>query len=514
MSTTVLPNDPTFQNLSKGNNLRWPASEADSVSRIEVCQSADDVAEALQKAVKAGLRPTVRSSGHCYEDFIANNPGGVLLDVKHLNDMNADGSGHAYKISAGTPMGDAYDSLYKTGVTLPGASCTSVAAGGHICGGGYGVLSRLQGLTVDWVSAVDILTVDHSGHVAKRRVDSTHEPDLFRACRGGGGNNFGIVTAYYFDKLPQAPKEVANARISFPWEGMTPERLEAIMTTYGHYQETRAKDPDTWGLFTALGLSHRNSRRIGISAQFCNPDGTCDDLSVLNEFLDLFQPCKPVVEQPQSVESRHSPETGTAHILTGPDGSPLPCSGPHNVNRQSWYSATVRGGGGGGIRAKYKSCYMKQNFTKYEARILYKHLTREIPGANLSGIVAVDNYGGATNRPELAHQTAVSQRASIMKLQFQSYWMNPGDDAVRLQWMHDLYEELYSDPENDAKHKGTPYHGHQYEGCYINYPDVDMLAYPFWPQLYYGEKVYPFLQKVKRRYDPNNIFHHSMSVRA
>jgi FAD/FMN-containing dehydrogenase len=41
-----------------------------------------------------------------------------------------------------------------------------------------------------------------------------------------------------------------------------------------------------------------------------------------------------------------------------------------------------------------------------------------------------------------------------------------------------------------------------------------MLDYPFWPQLYYGEgELYPFLQKVKQRYDPNNIFHHSMSIR-
>lgn len=42
-----------------------------------------------------------------------------------------------------------------------------------------------------------------------------------------------------------------------------------------------------------------------------------------------------------------------------------------------------------------------------------------------------------------------------------------------------------------------------------------MLSYPFWPQLYYGDQgLYPFLQGVKRKYDPNNIFHRSMSVRA
>ena len=70
----------------------------------------------------------------------------------------------------------------------------------------------------------------------------------------------------------------------------------------------------------------------------------------------------------------------------------------------------------------------------------------------------------------------------------------------------------------DPKYKGTPYPNDHYEGCYCNYPDKDMLAYSFWPELYFGssnspESLYPFLQEVKRKYDPNNIFHHAMSIR-
>jgi FAD/FMN-containing dehydrogenase len=41
-----------------------------------------------------------------------------------------------------------------------------------------------------------------------------------------------------------------------------------------------------------------------------------------------------------------------------------------------------------------------------------------------------------------------------------------------------------------------------------------MLAYPSWPELYYGEAgLVPALKGVKKRYDPNNIFHHAMSLR-
>ena len=515
MSITVTRQDPRYQALRKANNLRWPSSDADAVGRIEVCRNPDDVAETLQKVVRAGLRPTIRSGGHCYEDFVSNNPGGVLLDLSLLNSFDPTGSGHTYKIGTGMRLGDAYTELYKQyGVTFPGGSCYGVGAGGHISGGGYGVLSRLHGLTVDWLTAVDILTVDASGTVVPRRVDSKNDPDLFRACCGAGGNNFGVITAYYFDKMPVAPREVVSVSMGFPWEEMTPERFEAILTTYGHYFETRGKDPDTWGMFTYLGLSHRSSGRIGLSVQFCNPDGTCNDLAPLNEFVDLFQPCKPVVTTHESMESRHSPQAGKSSIARKPDGTPVPCSGPHNMNRQSWFDATVHGGVGGGVRAKYKSCYMKRGFSSAEAKLIYKHLNRTIPGADLSGLLAVDSYGGAINRPERAATTSIPQRASILKLQFQSYWTKPEEDAGRLTWMRDFYTDLYSGPDADPRYKGTPYWNDHYEGCYINYPDVDMLAFPFWPQLYYGEDgLYPFLQRVKQRYDSNNIFHHSMSIR-
>lgn len=48
----------------------------------------------------------------------------------------------------------------------------------------------------------------------------------------------------------------------------------------------------------------------------------------------------------------------------------------------------------------------------------------------------------------------------------------------------------------------------------MNYADTDMLRYSYWPELFYGRAgLFPFLQQVKRRYDPNNIFHSSMSIR-
>lgn len=505
MSITVTQGDPRYQTLKKGFNLRWPAKPADAAARVELCDTPEAAGAALARIVGAGLRPTVRSGGHCYEDFVSNNPGGAILDLSLLDRVPAASDG-LLRVAAGSQNWNGDQALYKRhGVSLPGGSCYSVGAGGHISGGGYGLLSRLQGLASDWLSAVDILTVDGSGHVVARTVDARHDADLFRACQGGGGGNFGVITSYAFTSLPRAPREVAIATVAFDWAAMTPQRFALLLDLYGRYWDTRGRDADTWGMFSLLKLTHRSAGQIVMIVQFCNPDGTCQDLSVLHDFLDRFGPCAPVAAR------------ATTPGLPRPRlGGDVLCSAPHSVIRYDWLVATqTLNGSGPNQRGKYKSAYMKRGFTAHEADRIYAHLTRDMPGADLrQSLLQVDSYGGAINRSDRLHDTAVHQRDSIMKLQYQTYWSQAEQDAAHLRWMADFYRDVYTDPSADPRYAGTPYPGERYQGCYINYPDSDMLAYPFWPQLYYGDDgLYPFLQQVKRRYDPNNVFHHAMSVR-
>jgi len=508
MAIRISRSDPRYAMLQRSRNLRWNGNEAEGAAEIELCETAEQAAEALQRLVNAGIRPTIRSGGHCYEDFVVNNPGGSILDLSLLKSEASPGDGSRYRISPGQQLGEVYLGLYKRhGVTIPAGSCYEVGAGGHITGGGFGVLSRLHGLTIDWVSAVEILTVDSKGHVSLRQVDQQHDPDLFRACRGAGGGNFGVVTGFLFDRLPAAPFEIVNAHLSFDWATMTEDNFTAILQAFGDYCAHRGCAPDTWGMFAALGLTHASSNRIGLSLQFCNPDGRCDDLKPVDEFLDLFSGFGPLERRAATPgDQRFSARSPASRVQTG----------RYSMDRLLWLEATVGDSGSGHSgRAAYKSSYMKQNFTRAEAKCIYKHLTRTIPGVDLRGsVMAVDSYGGAVNAKGTAELTSVWQRSSIMKVQFQQYWDRPEEDAGRLQWMREFYTDLYSQ-HVDPRYAGTPYPNEYYEGCYINYPDSDMLAYAFWPQVYYGtQDLYPFLQQVKRRYDPNNIFHHKMSIRA
>ena len=510
----VSAGDVRLERLSRGQNARFPSKAEERASRIALCDTTEDVAEALERFVNAGLRPTVRSGGHCYEDFVDNNPGGAIIDLSLLAGTAPLPNGPKYRLGAGTRLGQAYPDLYKRDlVTIPGGTCPPVGAGGHISGGGYGLLSRLHGITPDWVTAVDVVTVDRAGKAKILRADRQQNADLLKACRGAGGGNFGIITNFYFDTLPKAPTEVLRGSVNFRWDGMTEERFARIVYLFSNYWDTRGKDPETWGLFSIFNLSHRSSGHLGMSVTFTNPDGTVRDTTVVEEFLAMFDECKPIAElSVHPAMAEHHPEPSQS-------GTNL-CLAKHTLNKMAWIDSHGRSSGSNGPvmdrRHKYKSAFMRKSFSPEELRCFYKHLNRKIDGIDLSGTtVLADSFGGAVNRQQMLDETSCPQRASVMKLQFIATWTDPAQDEGQIRWMRDFYTELYSASEKGKKYAGTPFWSDQYEGCYINYPDAEMLQYPFWPQLYYGTgELYPFLQSVKHHYDPNNIFHHSMSIRT
>ncbi len=505
MSVPVTRQDPRYKTLMRSRNLRFPANSAEAVDRIVLCESADDAATSLQAIIASGLRPTVRSGGHCYEDFVTNNPGGAILDLSLLNAVGQDPRTGEYVVAAGASLGEVYTELYKRyALTLPAGSCHTVGAGGHISGGGYGLLSRLFGLSCDWVTAIDVLTVDANGKVVVRRVDRAHDSDLFRALRGAGGGSFGVITAFRFASLPKAPVEVAEARLEFPYDSLSEERFAALMKAYGDYWETRGCDPDTWGLFAVLDVGARGrDRDPGIYAQFCQPDGTANDLTVLYEFFDRFRAFSPRIMGPHHAPAKTPPQQAASKDP----------SARYHVDVRPWFEATIAmGEGGGSSRAKYKSAYMKQTFTPAESKTIYRFFSGSSLAAQ-SSVISIDSYGGAINRPQLAKETSIAQRGSVMKLQWQCYWRDAVEDTEHLRGLNEFFSSIYTGDHVDAHHQGVPW-GDRYEGCYMNYPDVDMLRYPFWPQLFYGQgEVYPFLQQVKNTYDPNNIFHSAMSIR-
>ena len=480
----IRPDDPRYDALVVGTNQRFVGTP----DCVHLVGDADEVVSAVQSAVDSGRRITVRGGGHCYENFVSFNPRGVIIDLSAMNHVHVDRRAPDTVIfEGGCTLLNVYSQLFKQfNRTIPGGSCYSVGLGGHVCGGGYGLLSRLHGLVVDHLYGVEIVVVDHAGVARKvtvtRDTRGWREADLYWAVRGGGGGNFGIITKYLFnlDELPQPPKHVVLSTAAWSWEELRDYgRFRGLLDEYGRYfEEHHSPGQPENALFALLKLTHRSAGRIGITVQEAVVDGSRPG-AMTRRLLDRLE--------------------GVA----GPGGT-APASGA-GVRPMPWIQAThLLSGAAPNLRGKYKSAYMRKRFPDDQVRAIHRHLSDTGRYANPDALLQVDSYGGQVNAVGES-DTAVSHRSSTMKLQYQTYWTDPAEDRTHIEWLRRFYRDVYRRCRNSEP---TP--DGVVDGCYVNYPDVDLID---WPRLYYKQN-YRRLRRAKLQWDPNDVFHHSQSIRC
>lgn len=153
---------------------------------------AADVARVVTFARDNGVELAVRSGGHSMAGH-SSTEGGILLDLSAMKALDIDVEGRAAWVEAGMTTGEYTVAAAAHGLATGFGDTASVGIGGITLAGGIGYLVRKHGLTIDSLLAAEIVTAD--GEV--RTVDAEHEPDLFWAIRGGGGN-FGVATRFRF----------------------------------------------------------------------------------------------------------------------------------------------------------------------------------------------------------------------------------------------------------------------------------------------------------------------------
>lgn len=185
--------------------------------------NANDVATIVNFAVATDLPLSVRAGGHSTAGHSVNN-GGLVIDLRNLRGVEIDEVAQLGWFGAGLTAGEIIAAIEPRGLVIGFGDSASVGAAGLTLGGGIGYLTRKLGLTHDSLVAAEIVTAD--GDV--RVIDADHEPDLFWAIRGGGGN-FGIVTrlCYRLHPLP----ELIGGPLILP---ATPEVISGFVTAADH----------------------------------------------------------------------------------------------------------------------------------------------------------------------------------------------------------------------------------------------------------------------------------------
>ncbi|NJP92803.1 FAD-dependent oxidoreductase [Nonomuraea sp. FMUSA5-5] len=169
----------------------------------------EDVRAAVRFAAGSGLPLSVRGGGHAFAGF-GTNDGGIVIDLARLAGVEiVDKDRHLVRIGGGATWGAVADALAPHGLAISSGDTRSVGVGGLTLSGGIGWKVRKYGLALDSLVAAEVVTAD--GRLV--RADAGHDPDLWWALRGGGGN-VGVVTAFEFSAHPTT--DVFHGRITFP----------------------------------------------------------------------------------------------------------------------------------------------------------------------------------------------------------------------------------------------------------------------------------------------------------
>jgi FAD/FMN-containing dehydrogenase len=184
----VTPDDPSYDEMRAvfyGGIDKRP-------SAIVRVKNVDDVRRVIDTARTEGFELAVRSGGHSVAGH-STTDGGLVVDLREMAKIEIDPDTRTAWVQTGATAFQVTEALAPHNLVVGFGDSGSVGVGGIALGGGIGFLVRKYGMTIDSVVAAELVTAD-GRHL---QVDATHEPDLFWAIRGGGGN-FGVVTRLKF----------------------------------------------------------------------------------------------------------------------------------------------------------------------------------------------------------------------------------------------------------------------------------------------------------------------------
>jgi FAD/FMN-containing dehydrogenase len=367
-------------------------------------------------------------------------------------------------VGAGTRLVDLYAATAAAGLLVPGGSCPTVGIAGLALGGGVGVVGRAYGLTADNIHSLDIVTADGTA----RRVDAGSNADLYWACRGGGGGNFGIVTSFTFSAHPIPP--LALFTLHWPWA--------AAADVLGAWQAFNATAPDEVWSNCQLLSAGTSGPEVKVTGVFV---GSAADASAA-----LAPLLSEVGAAPSSQFVGPEPYLRAMLIEAGCEDDTvaqchLPSQNPVGVLQRSAFEA--------------KSAYIRVALPDTGVAGVVEAvstLSSELPA--VGGGFVFDAYGGAINRIAAA-DTAFVHRDMLAAIEY-SFSYGSGAPSATIQagqsWLTSAQTTL------------APYAA----GAYQNYIDPTQ---PDWLTAYYGSNL-PRLVRVKARYDPDDVFHFAQSI--
>jgi len=431
---------------------------------IAYCRNPHDVVTSLAFVRKYGLPVAARCGGHSYAGWSSSS--GLIVDVTGMAGVSV--SGGTATVGAGIRLIDFYNGLAAHSRAVPGGSCPTVGISGLTLGGGIGVVARAYGLTCDNVQSLQIVTADGQIRTASASTNS----DLFWACRGGGGGNFGVVTSFTFGTHPAG--EIVLFFLSWPWS-------QAARVISG-WQSWAPQAPDQlWSNLHLAAARGGSVPSIQVGGTYL---GSVSEAAAQLEKLYAAAGSDPSSPFLESTTWLHAMlvEAGCASLTVDECHLPTQTSAGQ-LSRASEYA---------------KSDFFTKPLSSHAIGTLLAGVEQfqtagGAPGG--SGGIAFDALGGAVNRVAPG-ATAFVHRDALFGAQYTTTWpLGSASAEVARQhaWQLSFWQSM------------RPYASGQ---AYQNYVDPSLTN---WRQAYYGAN-YTRLTQVKAAYDPHRVFSFPQAV--
>lgn len=431
--------------LVRPSDRRYPLARKvwnDMVDRypllVAQCSAASDVAAAVTFARDLALPIAVRGGGHSVAGY-GTCDNGIVVDLSGMTSIRVDPTAQLVDVAGGVRWGLLDTETGRAGLATTGGLVSTTGVAGLTLGGGIGWLMRAHGLTCDNLAGAEVITPQGD----RLWTDEEHDPELFWALRGGGGN-FGIVTSFRFRLHP----------VDTVLGGMLLFDSDAAQDVLAAWDEGMASAPD--GLTTLAAFittppappvpeELRGRRMLAIALCWCK--GTDEGESVIAPLRAL-----PALR---------------ADLV-----APM----PYRVLQTLQDAAAPAG-----LRNYWKSGFLARLEPETGARLAEGAARAVGPLAQ----VHVHQLGGAVARVQ-PDATPFAHRSAAYAVNVIASWTDPADDGASITWARELYAAI--EPSLD--------------GAYVNFLGAEGTERV---RAAYGAATYARLARVKARLDPHNL---------
>ena len=438
------PGDPGFAAIALPNNLRYASIVPQGIAR---CASATDVAQAILWSQQNNIALVTRTGGHSYAGFSTTQ--GLMIDMTLINQARFASSSGIVTIGGGIRNVDLYPALQAANATITHGRCTGVGGAGFLLGGGIGFNMRRYGLGCDRVLSSELVTAN--GQILT--LSATENPDLFWACRGGGGGNFGINTSFSLQTVA-ADELLTVFRII--WSGQSDVIYAALVDALQVAPPTMGNRVAATAVTTAQ-LAAGQDVTITLLGQLA---GTPDDLaSILASVYRVAAPVSADIQQLGYWDAQ-------LNFLNEP--------GPPD-------------------RYQERSAFFPEAPSSRAIEAAFSFL-RAWPGTSETASFVLFQTGAQVNAVA-PDATAFVHRDSDWLMTLALHW-GANDSAATVQSNLDWQAAFYRTMRNFSS------------GAFINFPDPSLST---WQQDYYGANL-PRLESIKARIDPLQLFNFPQSI--